>query len=103
IYRDCMDVKVARQVARICGQSHQVIPVDRRFLAEFPKLAEQTIHLTDGTMDVSGSPDLFANRLAREIAPVRLTGNYGGEVLRSLVAFKPMPVAASVFEPGFGK
>jgi len=101
IYRDCVDVKVARQVAKLCGQSHQVIPVDRRFLAEFPKLAEQTVYLTDGAMDVSASPDLFANRLAREIAPVRLTGNYGGEVLRSLVAFKPMPVALSAFEPGF--
>jgi len=96
-------VKVARQVAKLCGQSHQVIPVDRRFLAEFPKLAEQTVYLTDGAMDVSGSPDLFANRLAREIAPVRLTGNYGGEVLRSLVAFKPMAVDGAVFEPSFAK
>jgi asparagine synthase (glutamine-hydrolysing) len=101
IYRDCMDVKVARQLARLCGQSHQVIPVGQRFLTEFPKLAEQTVYLTDGAMDVSGSPDLLANRLAREVAPVRLTGNYGGEVLRSLVAFKPMPVDASAFEPGF--
>ena len=103
IYRDCMDVKVARQVARLCEQSHQIIPLDRRFLAEFPKLAEQTVYLTDGAMDVSGSPDLFANRFAREVAPVRVTGNYGGEVLRSLVAFKPMPVDASLFEPGLGK
>ena len=29
------------------------------------------------------------NRLAREIAPVRLTGNYGSEILREHVAFRP--------------
>lgn len=101
IYRDCVDVKVARQVAKLCGQPHQVIPVGREFLAEFPRLAEQTVYLTDGAMDVSGSPDLFVNRLARGIAPVRMTGNYGGEILRSLVAFKPMPVDSAAFEPGF--
>jgi len=101
MYRDCGDVKIARQVARLCCQPHQVIPVGREFLRQFPSLAEKTVYLTDGAMDVSASPDLFANRLAREIAPVRLTGNYGGEVLRSLVAFKPMPVDPTAFEPGF--
>lgn len=100
-YRDCVDVKVARQVAKICGQSHHVIPVGREFLVEFPKLAERTVFLTDGAMDVSGSPDLYVNRIAREIAPVRITGNYGGEVLRSLVAFKPMPVDRAAFQPEF--
>jgi asparagine synthase (glutamine-hydrolysing) len=101
IYRDCVDVTVARQVAKLCGQPHQVIPVGREFLSQFPKLAEETVYLTDGAMDVSASPDLFVNRLARGIAPVRMTGNYGGEILRSLVAFKPMPVDPAAFEPGF--
>lgn len=101
LYRDCVDVKVARQVAKLCGRPHQVIPVGREFLSEFPKLAEKTVYLTDGAMDVSGAPDLYVNRLAREIAPVRMTGNYGGEILRSLVAFKPMPVDSAAFEPGF--
>jgi asparagine synthase (glutamine-hydrolysing) len=100
-YRDCMDVQLARRVAQLCGQPHQVIRVGREFLSDFPTLAERTVYLSDGTMDVSGAPDLYVNRVARGIAPVRLTGNYGGEILRSIVAFKPMPLDESLFEPEF--
>jgi asparagine synthase (glutamine-hydrolysing) len=90
-------------VAEICGQRHEVIPVGQDFLSQFPRLAERTVYLTDGAMDVSGSGDLFVNRMAQEIAPVRLTGNYGGEILRSIVAFKPMPLLDGIFEPQFGQ
>ena len=103
MYRDCVDVKLARQVAKLCQQPHQVIPVEREFLSQFPSLAERTVYLTDGAMDVSGSPDLFVNRLARGIAPVRLTGNYGGEILRSIVAFKPFSPEETMFEPDFAR
>ena len=53
-------------------------------------------------MDVTGSPDLFANRIARQIAPVRLTGNYGQEILYGSVAFKPVPLDDRLFEREFG-
>src|SRR5206468_7424374 len=79
MFRDCQDVVVARQVARACGQFHEVIPVGDEFLSRFPRYAERTIYLTDGCADVSRSPDLYVNEKAREIAPVRMTGNYGGE------------------------
>ena len=93
MFRDCQDVLGARQVARACGQSHQVIPVGKEFLSRFPRYAERTVYLTDGCTDVSHSPDLYVNEKAREIAPVRVTGNYGGEVLRRVRAFKPgMPL-----------
>jgi asparagine synthase (glutamine-hydrolysing) len=97
MYRDCTDVRIARRVAAICGQQHQVIPVADRFLEEFPSLADQTVYFTDGAMDVSGSPDLYVNRIARGIGPTRLTGNYGGEILRRIVAFKPMSLRTRVF------
>jgi asparagine synthase (glutamine-hydrolysing) len=96
MYRDSIDVKVARRIAGLCGQPHHVLTVGEEFLRQFPKLVEQTVYLTDGAMDPGGTPDLYVNRLARELAPVRLTGNYGGEVLRSLVAFKPMSLDATM-------
>jgi asparagine synthase (glutamine-hydrolysing) len=99
--RDCQDVKLARRVAAICGQSHRVIFIDRPFFEEFPRLAERAVYLTDGTMDVSGAPELYVNRLARQIAPVRLTGNYGQEILRSYVAFRPRPTFARLLRPEF--
>lgn len=102
-YRDCTDVTFARQVAQRCGQPHQVIPVDDTFLGQFAKLAEKSVYVSDGAMDVTGSVELFANRLAREVAPVRMTGNYGSEILRSNVAFKAQPLNAEVFSPEFQK
>jgi asparagine synthase (glutamine-hydrolysing) len=101
MFRECVDVSIAREVARVCGQPHEILPVGEEFLAQFPKLAEQTVYFSDGTMDVSGSPDLYVNRLARHIAPLRLTGNYGGEILRRIVAFKPMNVSTQSFAPEF--
>ena len=100
-YRDCADVRIARKVAAVCNQPHQTISVGDEFLAEFPRLAEQTVHLTDGAMDVSGAAELYVNRLARQIAPVRLTGNYGSEILRRNVAFKPRALPSEVFSPDF--
>ncbi len=88
MFRDCQDVLMARQVAQICGQTHETIPVGQEFLSSFPKYAERTVYLTDGCVDVSHSPDLYVNRRAAQIAPVRMTGNYGGEVLRRVRAFK---------------
>lgn len=93
MYRDCYDVKVARKVAKSCGQDHHVIRVDREFLAEFPFLAGKTVYITDGALDVSGATELYVNRIAREIAPVRLTGNYGGEVMRGIINFRYNPHA----------
>lgn len=103
MYRDCGDVRIARAVARVCGQQHTTIGVGDEFLRRFPELAERTVFLTDGAMDVSAAPDLYANAFAREIAPVRMTGNYGGEILRSIVAFRPGRLPPAMYEPGFAR
>lgn len=100
-YRDCADVRIARQVADLCGQTHQTIQVGEEFLEQFPELAEETVRLTDGAMDVTGAVELYVNRLARKIAPVRITGNYGSEILRQHVAFRPRPLPAAMFLPDF--
>ncbi len=101
LYRDCTDVKLARLVAETCQQPCQTIRVAGEFLAEFPALAEKTVYVSDGTMDVSGSVELYVNRLARQIAPIRLTGSYGSEVLRGHVAFKPISLYEPLFQPAF--
>src|SRR4029079_5196621 len=90
--------KVAREVARICKQPYEVIPVNGEFLSDFPALAEKTVYISDGAMDVTGAIDLYVQRRAREIAPVRVTGTNGGEILRRLVAFKPTSHGPSVLE-----
>ncbi len=96
---DCQDVIVSRQVARACEQPHQVIPIGQDFLSRFSHYAERTVYLTDGCARVNRSADLYANEKAREIAPVRMTGNYGSEVLRWVPAFKPVKPAPGLFSP----
>lgn len=96
-YRDSQDVLLGRQLAKQYGQSHEVISVGDDFLSRFSHYAERTVFLTDGCTDVSHSPDLYINELAREIAPVRVTGNYGGEVLRRVRAFKPTSPTEGLF------
>ena len=97
MYRDCQDVRMARQVAAACGQSHEVITVGKEFLSRFPHYAERTVYLTDGCVEPLHSPDLYVNERAAQIAPVRMTGNYGGEVLRRVRAFKPVEPPARLF------
>jgi len=101
MFRDCQDVLLARRVASACDQPHQVITVGKEFLARFSHYAERTVYLTDGCADVSRSPDLYVNERARKIAPVRVTGNYGGEVLRAVRAFKPSEPTPGLFRPEF--
>ncbi len=98
-YRECADVTISREIARICRQPHQTIPVDHEFLSDFPALAEKTVYISDGAMDVTGTIDLYVQRKAREIASVRMSGVYGGEILRRLVMFKPASLAPDLFDP----
>jgi asparagine synthase (glutamine-hydrolysing) len=101
MFRDCHDVRLARQVAQACGQPYEVINVGKEFLSRFPHYAERTVFLTDGCAGVNRAPDLYVNERAAEIAPARMTGNYGSEILRRLVAFKPRRPTPEVFRPEF--
>lgn len=101
MYRDCADVKIAREVASVCQQHHETIGLNKRFFSEFPALAKKSVVYSDGTMDVSGAVELFVNRMAREIAPVRLTGNYGDQLLRGVIGFKPGMLQGDIFSSDF--
>jgi asparagine synthase (glutamine-hydrolysing) len=101
MFRDCQDVVLARQVAGACGQPYQVIPVGTEFLSRFSHYAERTVYLTDGCAGVKSAPDLYCNEWAAEIAPVRMTGNYGGEILRRLQGFKPVEPCPDLYRPEF--
>jgi asparagine synthase (glutamine-hydrolysing) len=100
--RDCRDVVVARRIARECQQSHQVIDIGSEFLERFAHYAERAMYLTDACVDVTRAPDLYFSERAREIAPVRMTGLYGDEVLRPhRRAFKPVDPLPEAFSANF--
>lgn len=101
MFGDCQDVQLARRVASVCQQTHQVIEVGDEFLKRFPHYAERSIYLTEGGVDVYRSSDLYVSEKAREIAPTKVVGTYGSEIIRHAVMFKPMPPEDGLFRPDF--
>ena len=101
MFRENQDVRVARRVADACGQSFQILTAGQEFLSDFPRYAERAVYLTDGYIGVTHAPDLYLNERARAIAPVRMSGVYGGEILRAVRAFKPIEPASGLFTPDF--
>lgn len=101
MFRDCQDVRVARRVASVCQQPHAVLTVGDEFLSRFPHYAERSVHLTEGGVDVSRCSDLYVSERAREIAPVKVVGTYGSEIIRSIVMFRPMAPPPGLYRPEF--
>lgn len=97
VLRDCQDVRIARRVARLCQQPHEVITVGSDFLSRFPHYAERSVYLTEGGVDVYRASDLYVSERARAIAPVKVVGTYGSEILRRMVTFKAVAPAPGLF------
>lgn len=100
-FRENRDVIIARKVARACEQPHQVIVAGPKLLGNFARYAERTVYLTDGCASVNHAPVLYSNENARQIAPVRMTGNYGDQIVLRWRAFKPSKLTPSLFHPEF--
>ncbi len=96
--KDMLDITIARDVAKVCGQTHTTIRLDDSFLSEFSRWAEKTIYITDGSVDVSSAHDMYLNRMAREVAPIRITGKFGSEVIRDHTMFNASPYAGGLFQ-----
>ena len=88
-YRDIWDVRIAPKVARIIGQPHKMLVLDEKtFLKDYPALVERCMYLSDGLEGVTKADILVFNNMAREIAPVRMTGKYGSQVVKDIVGFQ---------------
>jgi len=103
IYQDCYDIRVAKKISHSYGKPHSVLPLENKFFEEFDNLAEKTIFISDGCHDICGAHDLYFNKLAMEIAPVRLTGKFGSEVLRGASTFKLLNLNKRLFNNEFHK
>jgi asparagine synthase (glutamine-hydrolysing) len=101
MYRETFDVRVGREVARRCSQPHTVIPLDQDFLREVESYLERAVYYADGYIGLSGAAELYLNSRAHGIAPIRLTGNYGSELLRGVRAFKAAAPTSRLLQPPF--
>jgi asparagine synthase (glutamine-hydrolysing) len=82
--RESFDAKAARRVSQKLNLPFEVLRIDSSFLAHLADYVTRSVYLSDGYLGVSGAAELRMNQLAREIAPIRITGNYGGELIRGV-------------------
>jgi asparagine synthase (glutamine-hydrolysing) len=99
MYQDTYDVRVGRQVAAIAGQPHAVLVLDREFLSGLQQTFDESVYASDGYIGLSGAAELYLNRKAKRLAPVRVTGNWGGELLRGVRAFKHLEPKGEFLRP----
>jgi asparagine synthase (glutamine-hydrolysing) len=99
--RDCEDVRIARRIASMCQQPYEVIPIGEEFLSRFGHYAERSVYLTEGGVDVYRASDLYVSEKARKIAPAKVVGTYGSEIIRHAVMFKAIMPPDGLFRPEF--
>jgi asparagine synthase (glutamine-hydrolysing) len=98
---ETLDDHLAHRVARACGLEHRLLRIGPDFFSDFASHVDRTVYITDGCFGVTGAHEIYLNREARQLAPVRLTGNYGSEVLRGVSTFKPVGLSPNLFDPRF--
>jgi asparagine synthase (glutamine-hydrolysing) len=96
-----LDDRVAGQVAAACGLDHQLLRLGPDFFSNFAAHADRTVFITDGCFGILGAHEIYFHKQARSLAPLRLTGNYGGEVFRGVSTFKPLRLAPDMVQPDF--
>lgn len=94
-----LDARIARRAAQMCGMPHQVLTVGPDFLRDFARQLDRTVWASDGCAGVLGTHEAWLSEKARRLAPCRLTGNYGSEVLRSMSTFKRNGADDAVLDP----
>lgn len=100
--QDTLDVRLAGQVAKVCGLEHQTLRLGADFFLNFASHTDRTVYITDGCLGALGAHEIYLNRQARQLAPVRLTGVFGGEILRGVSMFKPLGLSPRLMNPDLG-
>jgi asparagine synthase (glutamine-hydrolysing) len=91
--RDTLDARLAARVAKSCNLEHQILRIGPDFFSDFASHVDRTVYVTDGCLGTLGAHEIYLNNQARALSPVRLTGVFGGEILRGVSMFKPLHLA----------
>ncbi|HTV40883.1 MAG TPA: asparagine synthase-related protein [Candidatus Sulfotelmatobacter sp.] len=96
---DILDAKLAARVAATCGLQHKMLRLGPDFFGDFSRWVDKTIYTTDGYFGITGAHEIYLSRQARQLSPIRLTGIFGGEILRSVSMFKPLHLSPDLLQP----
>lgn len=97
-----LDVRIGRRVAQVAGLTHHTLRVSPDFVTNFGSYVDRTVFITDGCAGALTAHEVFLTALGRALAPIRLTGNFGSEVLRSMSTLKPRDLAPGLIASAFG-
>jgi asparagine synthase (glutamine-hydrolysing) len=100
---ETFDDRVAAEVAEACGLEHEILRLRRDFFTNFPAHADETVYVTDGCFGITGTHEIYLNRQARQLSPIRLTGLFGSEVLRGVSYSKPIRPTPLLLDADFEK
>ena len=101
--RVTVDGRLAARIAGLCGIEHRLLRIGPDFFSDFASHADRTVCVTDGSFGITGAHEIYFNGQARRLAPVRLTGNFGSEVLRGISTFKPIGLSHDLLDPEFSR
>ncbi|MGR9107679.1 MAG: asparagine synthase-related protein [Gammaproteobacteria bacterium] len=95
------DTKLASRIAKTCGFEHHILRIGSDFLPNFGQYLDRTVFISDGCAGAMTAHEIYLNSKSRELSRVRLTGNFGSEILRRMSTFKPLNLAQPLFERDF--
>ncbi|MFO1152682.1 MAG: hypothetical protein U1E42_03295 [Rhodospirillales bacterium] len=98
-----LDARIGERVARARGLDHRDLRLGANFLSGFGVHVDRTVFVTDGCAGVLAAHEIPYSRQAAGQSPIRLTGNYGSEVLRGVSTFKSLRLAEGLFAPPLGQ
>jgi asparagine synthase (glutamine-hydrolysing) len=97
---DTLDLRIAARVAASRDIPHHALRIGEDFIADYGRQVDRTVFVTDGSAGALAAHEIHLSERARRLAPVRLTGNFGSEVLRSMSTFKPIALPTAMLDDG---
>ena len=96
-----LDAQIALRIAKNLGLEHLTLRIGADFLANFHAYVDRTVFVTDGCAGALGAHEIYLTNLAAQLAPIRLTGNFGSEILRSVSTFKPLALTNAMLDASY--
>ncbi|PYL78158.1 MAG: hypothetical protein DMF26_01450 [Verrucomicrobia bacterium] len=97
------DDRLAARVAATCDLEHEIVRIMPDFFSNFGHYTDRTVYITDGCLGPLGTHEIYLNAQARLLAPVRITGAFGGEILRGVSMFKPVRLSPRLVNTDVGR
>ena len=98
---ETLDQRIGARLAAMCGLTHVSLRIDQRWLETFAAQVDRTVWVTDGTAGATTAHEIWLTGQGRALGTVRLTGNFGSEVLRSVSTLKAWTPPVGFLARGF--